>query len=327
MPPTRSDLHQNVPLQDLTVMTVQDESDFVLNATDGFVDVDHRSDSYYVYPSGSWNKNYMRARGTSDESAGATYELSTDTYSCGRDAVHIDFDWDDAADADEQVDPNEDAARFLANQIQLQGEKLYADTVFQTATWTTDWTGVASGPAANQFVQFDQSASDPQATMLAAAEDIKLLTGRRPNKMVVGHTVHTTLLTNAAVRDALKYTQKLTVEEVRGILAAYFGVEMYQVAGGIHNTAGEGVTATMATVLDKEDLWMGYVDPKASKRSISAYKVFAWRGKDRVQRTRGVLTRTFDIEQRTTTRHEAEWAIDVKVIAPDCGAFLKSAVA
>ena len=115
--PTRGQMHQSRPLQDMTVGNQQDDDNFLLRQMGPFQNVDHKKDDYYVYDDGDWNRMEMQPRGPSEESHGSGWRLSTDSYACERYACHKDWDWSDADDADEAIsDTDEQAKLYLGNQ-------------------------------------------------------------------------------------------------------------------------------------------------------------------------------------------------------------------
>ena len=69
--PTRSDLHQNVPLQNFTVAAMQEDADFILWQAAPPLEVDDQKDDYYTYDTGAWNRREMKPRGVSEESVGS----------------------------------------------------------------------------------------------------------------------------------------------------------------------------------------------------------------------------------------------------------------
>ena len=314
----------DVPLSNLTIATLQEQSEF-LSAHFQTVPVANRSGKYYVYPVGEYNRPQMQPRGPSTESEGGNWTLSTDTYSCINEAVHYDQDWDDLADADPQVNPDQDAADFLANQAGMRlDQKITA--LFANSIWSTDWDGHASTESGTNFIQFDQSASDPQVTAERVHTAVRTLTGKRCNTFIAGLSVHRELVTNPIVRDAVKYTARTSLDELYGALAGFLGVEKYIPAGNFSNTAQQGQTASLSPILSAVDAWMGYVAPLPGMKTLSAFNVLGFNGGGKSGKSNGMSVSSFDIPPKKCTRHELSLDVDVKVISADCGAFLDAAV-
>lgn len=325
--PTSNQLRQNTPLTDFTVGLMQDDANFILRQSGAPLVVTRPEDTYYTYPAGDWNRREMRLRGPSQESAGSGWTLSTDSYKCERFAVHKDFDITDASSTDPAIDLDMDAAAWIENQVRMQGDFLYNEAVMQPAVWSTDVDGVSSGASAGTSVlHWSDSSSDPQKDVQYLINQIRTLSGKVANFISCGSDVFSELLTNTAVREAIKYTEPTLINIVAGKLAAYLGVNKLLVGAASQNTAKEGQTATLSEIINPKDFFVGYVDPAATKRSYSAFKHFAWRGTEG-QNVEGVTMRNFPLIERTSTRYEGELYWDVKVVAPDAAAFIDGAVA
>lgn len=322
--PTRNDLNPDSQLlSDFTVAAIQDAEDFVLNK--GPVEeVERREGKYFTYTTGDWNRAEMQPRGPSEESAGSGWKVSTDTYYCERFAVHKDNEWLDEDDAPPSVDLRQDSIDWLANQAMIKGDILFAATCWQDGTWTTDYDGVSGTPSTNEFKQWDASGSDPQANIEVLKAAIRALIGKQPNTLIVGEDVHTTLVTHSVYRDAVKHTSETNSGKMHAGPAAFFGVENYIVARGQYNSAAEGQTATMVPLCDADDLLLCYLDPNAGKKSMTAFKTFVYSGRD--SGSNGVVSRVIDMPWLTNTRYEIDYSVDVKLVAADAGAFVKTIV-
>ena len=81
----------------------------------------------------------MRAPGT--ESAGAGYDLSTDSYSANVIALHKDVADQIRQNADAPLDMDADATKFLTQQMMIKRDKDWASSFFSGGTWTGSTTG------------------------------------------------------------------------------------------------------------------------------------------------------------------------------------------
>jgi len=326
--PTAGMRRYSSTMQDMTIGAMQEAESFVAQKAAPYLPVNDKSATYYTYPQGEWQRRQMTPRGPSEESGGGGWTQSTDSYACERYAVHHNEDWAESSDADPAFNVDEDNAEFLANQVIMDLDYKWQATCMLPATWTTDYDGVSSGPTGAQFLQWDDSSSDPQKDIMTLQAAIHALIGRRANAMVVGADVHTEIITNSVVRDAIKHTEKTFIDSVdnNAQLASFFGVTSYSVAGGINNTAKPGQAKSMAYIVNAKDVWLGYVSTKKGRRVLTAARTMAWGGPDGVGAD-GIVNRKFDIEKETTTRYEVESFHDVKIVAVDAGAFIDDAVA
>lgn len=328
--PTRNEMRPvDTLLTNFTVATTQEDASFVYRQLQKPTPVKARTGKYYTFDAGDWNRIEMERRSTGEQSAGSGWTLSTDSYTCDTFAVHKDVDWDDADELDGyemQVDPRKDAAPWLANQIALKTDSLLASAVFvDTSVWTTNWDGVSSNPSTNQILQWNSSSSDPLNDIATLDAVFLPLIGRNANTMIVGSDVHAELLTNAAIRDAVKHTRFASLEDYESILSAYFG-KKYVVAKSFQNSAKRGQTKSLAMIFDPDDVWVGYVAPNPGQKTMTAFQGFAWNGGNGMG-SEGTRTYTFDIPERKVTRYEAELCIDIKIVSADAGAYIKDVVA
>jgi len=103
-----------------------------------------------------------------------------------------------------------DANEWVTQQLLLLREYLFASTFFGTGKWGKDWTGVAGSPAVDQFRQWNDASSVPPDDIDKAKDYIRKLTGKDPNTLVVGSTVHSRLKNNAEILDRMKITTAST---------------------------------------------------------------------------------------------------------------------
>jgi hypothetical protein len=327
--PTNSMMHQNRPLETMTIATMQEDASFILMSASGgaLEEVEHKSDTYYIFNAGDWNRMEMQPRGPSQESEGGGWRLSTDSFQCDRRALHKDWDYSDSDNADVAIaDTDEQAKLYLANQGRIYGDYLMGTEVMAAAVWTDDLDGTTGSPTVGtSFVQWDQSSGDPQADSFEYTQRIHGRIGMKPNTWISGAVAHSRLLQNDTVRDAIKYTQLPSQQAIEGALAKYLGVERYFVANGFRNTAAEGATASLSYLCDSKAAWLGYVAQESGKYTMSAYKLFAWKHAGKANK--GIVIRSIDMPWKTSIRHEIETFWDVKVVSADAGVFFDAAVA
>ncbi|MFH1738824.1 MAG: hypothetical protein ABIH23_07430, partial [bacterium] len=290
--------------------------------------VPHVSGSYYEYSAADWNRREMKLRGSSGESARAGWSNSNTAYACIRYSLEHPEDWDDAADADVVFNVDEDASEYLANQANIQIDYLWNAAAGLTGVWTTDWDGVSSSPSTNEFIQFDQAASDPQKTVNQAKEAVFAQIGKMPNTIIAGADVNNELITNSIVRAALQYTQPTFTGDITPqLLARFFGVSGYRVARSFYESAAEGQTSIKANVFGTHDMWLGYVNPTPGKKKISACYTFAFQGSEGQSSENGLFTWKYPDEKIRSDIYGIQMELVVKIVAAGAGAFLEDATA
>jgi hypothetical protein len=310
----------------MSVAYIQDENNFVAAKVFPQIPVKKQSDVYFIYNKGDFFRDEARVRGAATQSVGGEYGIEAgDPYYCKVHAFHKDVTEQDRANYDEPLDADADATDFVTQKMLIRREVIWAEKYFKPGIWTTEITGVASNPAANQVLQFDQAASDPvkvvsdQIVLMAGA------TGYKPNTIVMTPAVFYSLKNHPDILDRIKYTQKGIV--TADLLATLFEVDNFYVAWSVVNTANQGANDDIGFVMGKHML-LAYVNPRPAIKKPSAGYVFAWTGLMGAGAFANRMVRIpMDMLGIGTERIEGEMAFDVKVIAQDLGVFFKDIVA
>lgn len=329
--PTNGDLHINQPLTNLSVAYFQDKARFLASSVFPTVPVEKRGDIYYKYSKSDWRRTDAQKRAPATESAGTGWHHTTDQYYCDVFAVHKDIDDQDRANADSYWQLDSTATRLVTNQLLLKRELDWSARYFKTGLWATEWTGVATGPTANQFLQFDQAASDPLGVITAIETTFDELNGFEVNFMVVGAYVWRALKNHPAILDRIKYTQKGVV--TKELVAEFFEVEKFAVARAssaagpaIPDSKAQDAAATYSYIHNKKGVLLGYAPPSPSIETPSAGYVFTWKGYSPGNRD-GLRVKQFRKEEIESDRVEGSTTYDMKVVSTDCAVWMNSVVA
>lgn len=324
--PGLGDVHIDRPLTNISLAFLQSAEGFVADRVFPRVPVAKQSDKYFTYDRGMFNRAEMQKRAPGAESAGATYKLSTDSYSCDLWALHVNIADQVRANADSPLQPDREGTEFLSLQALLRREKEWASTFFTTGVWTTDLTGVAGSPTAGQFQQWNNAASTPIEDVRTAVRTVQQSTGFRPNKMVLGRAVYDTLLDHPDLVGRVDRGQTTGAAMVqRQTLAALFELDEILVMDAIENTAIEGATNAHSFIGGKHAL-LAYAPASPGLMTPTAGYTFTWSG----LLGGGVLgsrISRFRMEQLKSDRLEIEQAFDQKRVAADLGYFFNGAVA
>lgn len=322
--PIGASLHTSVPLTNISIAYQQDQN-WIANRVFPIVSVSKQFDSYYKYIKGEWFRSVGEERAPATESVGTGWNATTDTYAARVYAVHKDISDQDRANVDNQFNLDRDATTLVTNDLLLGREKRWFDTYWNSTTWATTAAGVTgtSGLATGEFTQFSIDTGDPVTDMMNQCLRMKLLTGYRPNTMVVTPQVHIALVNHPAILDRIKYTQRGFVSN--DLLAAAFEVERYMVADVIQNdakeTADESAAAnTSMSFVASEGVLLLYVAPSPGLLTVSAGYTFAWSGY--LGNAFGTTVSKFREERIKSDRIECEIAYDMKVVATDLGLWL-----
>lgn len=322
--PTASDLHVNRPLTNVSVLAVQDESEFIAGDVFKNIPVDKQSDQYFIYNDGDFNRDTMQLRADGAESAGDGWRLSTDSYLCDVFALHHDVSDRRRGNTDEPLDEDEDATRFLTHKALLKREVDFVSNFFTTGVWTGAVDTLSGSLVSTDFVpttKFDNASGVPIKCFKEQLIANKEVTGFRCNTLVLAEIVWN------AIQESADFLARITggstnqnpaVVTVQQ-LAAILGIQRVLIAGAVKNTAREGATASNAFMFGDSAL-LCYVPPTPGKRTPAAGYSFTW--KQYGSALNGQRIKKFRMEQNASDRIEIEMAYDLKIINAKMGVFM-----
>lgn len=323
--PGLGDVHVDRPLTNVSVAYIQRAEGFVADRVFPRVPVGKKSDKYFRYPREFFLRDEMQQRAPGTESAGVTYALEQDSYSCDVWALHVNVADQVRDNADNPLQPDREATELLTQQALLRREKSWAAAFFATSIWTNERAGVASGPTGTQFLRWDEAASTPIEDVRTAKRTVHGSTGMRPNKLVLGRAVYDALLDHPDLVGRVDRGQTTgTALVMRQTLAALFELDEVLVMDGIENTAVEGAAGSYSFIGGKHALLV-YAPPSPSLMVPSAGYTFVWSGFMGAGNM-GNRIKRFRMEHLSSDRIEIETAFDQKLVAADLGAFFLDAV-
>lgn len=326
--PTQGDVHVNAPLTNISVAFIQSADAFVADKVFPNVPVSKQADRYYVYDRGYFNRDEMEMRAAGTESAGSGYSVdNTPTYFANVWAFHHDIPDQVRANVDAVIAPDRDATELVSGKCLIKKEKLWATNYFASGKWTGDQTGVDAAPGANQFLRWNDAASNPIEDIRAGKTAVLESTGFEPNTLVLGRKVFDKLIDHPDIVDRVKYGQSgvgapamIDVSE----LAKLFKVNRVLVMNAIENTALEGAANVHAFIGGKHALLV-YVPASPGLMVPTGGYTFSWSGLFGM--SEGVRISRFRMEALKSDRVEIEAAFDQKLVSADLGKMFVTAVA
>ena len=330
--PGRSDVHVNRPLTQVSLAFMQSEDGFVADRVFPTITTDKKSNSYFTYDRGEFNRDTMKERAPATESAGDTYTISTDTYQCVNRAVHKDIPEEIRDNADEPLDLDSEATRFVTLKEMLRREIVWRDAYFVAGdpgdTWTFDVDGDTARSGAfdplsaanNNVIRWELASSQPIEDIREGKRFVGEATGFRPNILTLGRLAYDVLLDHPDIVGRIDRGQTSGVAvSTREGLAALFELEEIHVMDAIQNTAAKGQTAVHAFIGANNAL-LSYRPASPGLLTPSAGYTFAWTG--RVGSTaNGTRIKRFEIDEIESTRIEIQSNFDQKLTAADLGYF------
>lgn len=317
--PTSSQVHINRLLTNISVAYVQSADKFAALRVFPGINVPNKSDRYAVYDRGDFLRDAMEERAPSTESAGGGYSVDlTNNYSCTRYAYHVDVDDDTRGNSDQPLQPDRDAAIYLAQKKLLKLETLFASNYFTTGIWTGSSTSTDL-VAGSDFTAWDDVTSTPIEDVDEQKEAIEGRTGVLPNKLVLSRPGWNALRNHPDIIDRVKHTSNQAPS--RALVANLMELDEIVVGAGVKNSAAQGLTASAGYIMGQHAL-LAYVPDSPSLMTPAAGYTFRWTGlRGSVD---GSTVTTLRMDNIKSDRHEIEMNIDMKVVAPLVGAFFQN---
>ena len=315
--PTRSDVHVNAPLTNVSIAYLQENSKFISTQLFPLINVPKQSDLYFQYDQGDFMRAEAKDRAPGTESAGAGYDLTTASYSCAVKALHKDVADQIRANADAPLDMDSDATKFLTQQMMIRRDKDWAASFFSGGTWTGSTTAADINLAAGGLNKWDTANGTPIEDIDAQADSIEAKTGFRANTLVLGVDSYNAIKNSSDVVDRIRYTQTGVVTE--DILASLLGMKKVVVARGVENTALQGAADVISRIYTATTAVLMYVPDNPSLMHPSAGYTFAWGGYTGAGPD-GQRVSRFRMDHLRSDRIEMEMSYDQKQVSTVLGA-------
>ncbi len=327
--PTTGDRYVKPLLTEMAIKWLQDNANYIAGRLFPSVPVRIQGGKYAKYKREDFFRNPGKRalRGLSQESVGTKFNTDEGDYLARRYALHKDIDDEERGNFMNPFDPEEEATGIVMQQLMILREVDFIDAYFKTGVWGTDLTGVASSAGSGQFIQWDQSGSDPVQDVQKLKVEIGR-TGFIPNRMAVDYATHVALTNNKCIKDRIKYGSSPTNPAVvnERTLAAVFEVEEYVVGRAVHTTSADGASVGTTDYIMNPGALLAYAPSTPSINTPSAGYIFPWTGATGGNNAFGVRMKQFRMEELTSDRVEGELYYDMQITAPVLGAFLKDTI-
>lgn len=328
--PTQSDLHVNVPLTNVSIAYKQASSAYIADKVFPKVPVQKQSDLYWKYSKSDWRRTDVQRRAPSTETPGVGWNVTTDSYFCHVYGVHKDVDDQLRANADSTFRMDSDATQFITNQLLLKRDLDWNATYFKTGVWAKEYAGTAAGSGTDEFKKWDDPSSDPIGDVATWVLNFRRINGFKPNIMVLGADTMKALKQHPDIIDRIKYTQRGIVTE--DLIATLFDVDKlftsYATSATteqIPDAVAQDAAATYDFITPSKGALLLNAPSSPSLMTPSAGYTFTWSGY-LGGNSEGIRVKRFRMEPIASDRIEAEATYDQKVVCPDLGVYIGTAV-
>ena len=316
MQPTSSQVYIDTVQSNIAVAYTQQQTDYIATQVFPVVTVKQQTGKYFVFDQNDFLRDTMRPRPPATESIGSGYRYGTEGYACEVFALHKDIDHQTRANSQEPGGPDRNATIWLTQMGLIKQEVQFTADFFVPGVWGTTVTGTTN------FVKWsDYSSSEPLANIRTGIRYLKMTTGLRPNRLVLGFDVWNSLQDHPHLIDRLPVTTNRLFST--DALANLLGIDRVLVCEAIKATNNEGGTPTYDFIQGKHAL-LAYASDSPGLQNPSAGYTFMWND---VSQGLGlnIGVSKFYIPVIKSDRLEIEMAWDNKIVAPALGYFFENA--
>ena len=309
----------------------QSMAGFVAKKVFPIVPVPTSSAHYYEFDKGDLARDNMARKPEFGHVAPGIYGKRDKHYHCEVDQVITGVDQIISLDfqrtnAPAIIDPRRSKVRWVAEQMNIHLDRIWAGKYFNPDSWTMVYTGIETGtPGASQFYCFDSANCDP-VTLFSRIRLMMLLAGlREPNKLVLGACAFAALKVNPSILERIKYqgSEANPANVTENVLAQLFGLDEVVVAKAVHNAAPIGAEDDLRFICDPNDALLVYTTSAPSIEEPSAGYTFTW---DMLGNGQYTAVQQYLGEESTHTEFiEGLLCTDPEITSKDLGVFLKNA--
>ena len=321
----------HIYLTNLCLAYFQSARGYVSRRVFPLVPVPISSAKFYEFDKGDLARDNMSRKPEFGHVAPAIFGKRDRWYHCEVDQVITGVDLISTLDfsrtnAPATIDPRRSKVRFVAEQMNIHLDRIWASKYFNPESWTNVLNGVNASPGPDEFYYFDNANCDPVEFFNKLSVKLLLAGLRRPNKMVIGVNVLAALQTNASILERIKYQGSETnpANVTENVLAQLFKLEEIVVAEAVYNAAPYGLDDDMRFICDANSALLTYTTNAPAIDEPSAGYTFTW---DMLGNGQYTAVQQYQGEPSTHTEFiEGLLCTDPQITAPDLGVFLDGAV-
>lgn len=323
--PTLQDVHVDRPLTNVMINWINRQgSKYAFNNAFPFVNVDSKSDEYFVWDRGDIHRDEAQELAPGARARVTVSRLSTSNYNCKVFALAKKIADQIRSNADAPLQLERQAVGELNRKIFLRWEKQWVTKFFSAGLWTGSTTA-ADLVGGVDFTQFAAPGTGNPVSVIRTQIFHLMKLGVDPMTMTLtmGAEVFQVLVDHDEFLSRYEQTQAAIMTEQ--LMAAVLGIGRVVVPNSVENTAAEGATATNAFVLGKHML-LSWAPAAPSKEEPSAGYTFVWTPENGGAGPGGRVFKMRD-DFAHSDHVEVHAAFDPRITAPELGVFFLNAVA
>ena len=322
----------HIYLTNICLAYFQKQEGFVARRVFPIVPVPTSSALFYEFDKGDLARDNMARKPEYGHVAPGIYGKRDKYYHCSVDQVITGVDRISTLDfqrtnAPAVIDPRRSKVRWVAEQMNIHLDRVWAAKYFHKESWSNVYTGQteAAKLSEKKFCSFDSDNSDP-VDLIHKLKIRMLLSGlREPNKITLGVNAFTALTRNPSILERIKYqgSEANPASVTENVLAQLFGLDEVIVAKAVHNSAPIGAEDKLEFICNPNDALLTYTTSSPSIDEPSAGYTFTW---DMLGNGQYTAVQQYEGEAATHTEFiEGLLCTDPEVTSKDLGIFLENA--
>lgn len=277
--------HVNEALSQFAQGYAQDADSFIASQIAPVINVDSKSDVYYV-----GQTEHLQLSDTSRAPGSlfpqVEWAVSESAYTCKSYGVEVSMGWELPKNADAALDVEQENVTLAVDRLMLASEyrTMYqavnggftafdSGKNFANSGTNTKWDAKTTGV----------STQDPYDDVEVAKEGILNLVGHLPNTLVMNYPTYRAVLDNTFIKDRVKYTEAAGIAGVitNEALCRVFDVEQILVGKAVYDTAtpGSGAVPSMSYIWPNAKCFVAYIDNRIGPlraKILAPLRTFVW---------------------------------------------------
>lgn len=323
-------------LSNFSVSYWQDTSLFVGTRYFPVVPVNQAAGKFLTYPKGYFGRPVNSKRAEDGVANTIGYKTKNQGYTVDDDAIRIFISDKKRANVQNGQQLDMEASAVTTDALLINKEVDFAEKFLTAGKWGLDFKGKDASPSTGEFLKWSNANADPIGDILSRRVAFSLASGgRRWNKALMTLDVYDALTRSPAVIDRINggsTTQNPGIV-TKQALAALLEVDELEIMQSVVNMAADGVEDGDGNPMSDFQfaktgvLMLNYVEPTVGNMKPVAAAGFVWNEFIGLGVNNGPSIRTYPgVEGRRGNFVEAEFAIDVQMVAPDLGVLFYDAV-
>lgn len=319
-------------LTNMSMAYYQDTNDYVARKLFPLVPVQLSTSYYYEFSKADLARDNVQRKPEFGKVNPAIVGHTENSYSCKVDQVIRGIDQIaqlnyTRSNVPTSVDPRRGISKFMAEQMNIHQDIMFAKGFFKTGVWANEWTGGAAfTPSSKAFIKFNDANFDPFALFNHLKTEMLKNGRRRPNKLGLGIEAWNALqecpaILNRISGGATAGNPAIVTEQ---LVAQMLGLEEVVVFNSTFNDAAFGQDENMQFICDPTCALLVYATDAPAIDEPTAGYMFAW---DMLGDGNYFPTLQWEGEGGTHSEFmEGLMAVDMKKTSDELGVFLNGCV-